>query len=117
MESSVFVGEAGLLRNLFDALPEAVADEVFEDLVATDKVRIVRITSNGQTTPEGEWYDQPEHEWVTVLRGAARILVEGQEEQGLGPGDTLFLAAHCRHRVTWTDPDQKTVWLAVHFAE
>ncbi|MCC5842928.1 MAG: cupin domain-containing protein [Verrucomicrobia bacterium] len=116
MKSSLDIGETGLPRNLFDSLPEAVADEVFETLIATDKVRIVRITSHGQSTPEGEWYDQPDHEWVTVLRGAARILVEGQGEHPLGPGDTLFLPAHCRHRVTWTDPEVKTVWLAVHFA-
>jgi hypothetical protein len=31
----------------------------------------------------------------------------------LGPGDALFLPAHCRHRVTWTDPSSPTIWLAL----
>jgi hypothetical protein len=25
------------------------------------------------------------------------------------------IPAHARHRVVRTDPDQKTVWLAIHF--
>ena len=29
-------------------------------------------------------------------------------------GDYLYLPAHARHRVSWTDPQQDTVWLAVH---
>jgi len=33
------------------------------------------------------------------------------------PGDHVFLPAHKRHRVTWTDPDRPTVWLAVHIGE
>ena len=36
------------------------------------------------------------------------------EPRHLGPGDWVDIPAHCRHRVEWTDPDQPTVWLAVH---
>jgi cupin 2 domain-containing protein len=32
----------------------------------------------------------------------------------MGPGDWLEIPARCRHRVAWTDPNQETVWLAVH---
>ena len=71
----------------------------------------------GQASPPGFWYDQPQDEWVIVLRGAAGLLVEGEPEQRLGPGDFVFLPARKRHRVTWTGPDEPTVWLAVHFGE
>jgi cupin 2 domain-containing protein len=33
----------------------------------------------------------------------------------MAPGDWLAIPAHDRHRVTWTDPGQDTVWLAVHY--
>ncbi len=30
------------------------------------------------------------------------------------PGDYVLIPARKRHRVEWTDPGQKTVWLALH---
>jgi cupin 2 domain-containing protein len=30
-------------------------------------------------------------------------------------GDYVFIPARKRHRVEWTEPQQPTVWLAVHF--
>lgn len=78
-----------------------------------------------QVSEEGFWYDQDEHEFVLVLQGAARLVLEtgGCGERGgadgaskvvdLKPGDWTFLPAHCRHRVASTDPDVATVWLAV----
>jgi cupin 2 domain-containing protein len=35
----------------------------------------------------------------------------------LSSGDHLLIAAGVRHKVAWTDPDQPTVWLAVHLAK
>jgi cupin 2 domain-containing protein len=32
----------------------------------------------------------------------------------LGPGDFVYIPAHQRHRVEWSDPQQATIWLAVH---
>ena len=100
--------------NLLANLPDASAEEVFETLAEWPGIRLERIVSNGQITPEGEWYDQEQDEWVMVLAGAARLLIEDEGEIALGPGDTVFLPAHKRHRVTWTDTDQPTVWLALH---
>jgi cupin 2 domain-containing protein len=78
-------------------------------------VRVERITSRGHATPPGEWYDQPQDEWVALLAGAARLLVEGEPAaRELRPGDWVLLPARLRHRVEWTDPDRDTVWLAVH---
>ena len=100
--------------NLLADLPDASAEEVFETLAEWPGIRLERIVSNGQITPEGEWYDQEQDEWVIVLAGAARLLIEDEGEMALGPGDSVFLPAHKRHRVTWTDTGQPTVWLALH---
>ena len=102
-------------RSLFSDLPATLAEEQIELWLTGPTVRLERILSFGQTTPEGEWYDQDAAEWVAVLQGGARLVIEGQDaEMELWPGDTLLLPAHCRHRVTWTDPSQVTVWLALH---
>jgi cupin 2 domain-containing protein len=104
--------------NFFSHLPVDCHAEVFETIVAAKKVRIERIVSCGQSTPDGEWYDQLHDEWVLLLAGSASIMLEdGQEPQKLLPGDYLLIPARCRHRVAWTDPLQKTIWLAVHFGE
>ena len=101
--------------NIYADLPSAVPDEVVESLVEAQNVRIERIVSNGQATPEGEWYDQERDEWVLLLSGSAGLLMEGEGgPRILKPGDYLMIPAHCRHRVAWTDPGERTVWLAVH---
>jgi len=79
-------------------------------------VRLERIVSTGHATPPGEWYDQDRDEWVVVLRGRARVRIEGEaEDRRLSVGDHLLLRAHVRHRVEWTDPTAPTVWLALHY--
>ncbi|MDG3006009.1 cupin domain-containing protein [Paludisphaera mucosa] len=106
------------MENLFSPLPGDLAGEFFEPLAGTRRTRVERIVSRGHASPEGFWYDQDEHEFVVVLRGAARLRFEGPEEVvAMGPGDHLTIAAHRRHRVDWTTPDEPTVWLAVFFAD
>lgn len=102
---------------LLDDLPSAEAGEVLDTLLARDGLRIERIVSHGQATPDDEWYDQDEDEWVIILKGEARLRLEDDAAaRDLGPGDFMFLPAHCRHRVDWTSPDEPTVWLAIHMA-
>jgi len=102
--------------NLLAGLPDASSGEKFETLLERNGVRMERIVSHGQATPDGEWYDQEGDEWVMVIAGRAGLLIEGESQpRVLGPGDHADLPAHCRHRVTWTDPDGPTVWLAVHW--
>ena len=103
--------------NLFDGLPDAQPDEAIDTLVAGGTFRLVRIVSTGQATPEGEWYDQYEDEWVVLLKGAAGLRFEDEAaERVLAPGDWVSIAAHRRHRVTWTAAGEATVWLALHSA-
>ena len=93
-----------------------VADrEIFELILAGERIRIERIVSSGQCTPEGTWYEQDEHEWVLLLQGAARLAYPDGKIVRLGPGDSLLLPAGRKHRVQWTEPETPTVWLAVFF--
>ena len=102
------------MPNIFTDLPAASAEEELTDLLARPGLRIERIVSTGQASPPGFWYDQAHDEWVILLRGAAGLAIEGEGEMRLVPGNYVFLPAHTRHRVTWTDADAPTVWLAVH---
>ena len=100
--------------NLFAELPTELPDELFTTLVAAGNVRIERIVSQGHASPVDFWYDQPQDEWVMVLKGAARLQFEDQSME-LKPGDYLTIAAHRKHRVEWTTSAEPTVWLAVHW--
>lgn len=101
--------------NLFDDIPAELPAELFQTLLEAGNVRIERIVSQGHASPAGFWYDQPQSEWVLVVSGAARLVIEGGEPVELRAGSYLNIPAHTRHRVEWTDPDQPTVWLAVHY--
>ena len=104
--------------NLFHDLPTSLPDELIETLLQTAHVRIERIVSTGQSSPEGFWYDQDVGEWVILLRGEATI--DFGNEIGmrrLYPGDYIFIPAHQKHRVVATSNKQPTVWLAVFVKE
>lgn len=102
--------------NLFAALPKSLPDELIENLVEEPGLRLERIISTGHVTPAGEWYDQDSDEWVVLLTGAAKLRLQAPEEVlAMVPGDFVKISAHRKHRVEWTDPDEPTVWLALHF--
>ncbi len=106
--------KSGLL-NIFHEIPGALSEELFQNLAECGNVRIERIVSDGQATPEGTWYDQSWDEWVILLSGSAGLFFEGDDQpRHLVPGDHILIPAGCRHRVEWTDQTQKTIWLAVH---
>lgn len=111
--SSEKVGEG--VTNIFDALPKR-PKEVVQTLIQAADVRIERIISHGHASPVDFWYDQPQHEWVIVLKGAARLQFEdGMVEMKVG--DFINIPAHKKHRVDWTTPDEPTVWLGVQYGE
>ncbi len=105
--------------NLFADIPENLPDELIETITESDNIRIERIVSHGHCSDDGFWYDQEQSEWVVVLSGRARLEFDSDGEHveffELGPGDHLNIPAHCRHRLAWTDPQTKTVWLAIHY--
>ena len=105
-------------QNIFTRLPKAAAKEMFTTLAKTKHIRIERIVSAGQTTPKGQWLSSQGSEWVIVLKGRGRLRFEnGRGAIFLKEGDFLFIPPARRHRVDWTDPRQKTVWLAVHASD
>ena len=96
-----------------DAYPSLEEPELFDTLAAgAGSIRVERIVSNGQVTPEGEWYDQDLDEWVVVLEGEARLHYMDGEEVGLKKGDSLFLPKRRKHRVVYTS--SPCIWLAIH---
>lgn len=102
--------------NVFADLPGPSPDEHHLALNDRGAVTIERIVSHGHASPPGFWYDQETHEWVMVLKGAARLLFEGDERPvEMKTGDSMEIPAHTKHRVEWTAPDEPTIWLAVHY--
>ena len=103
------------IRSLYADLQGVRSEEIVETLLETGNFKLERIVSTGQSTPEGQWYDQGRDEWVVLLSGGAGLSFEGEDEvKILRPGDYLFISAHRRHRVEWTDRRVPTVWLALH---
>jgi cupin 2 domain-containing protein len=87
------------------------AGERVETLLSLPGLTVEQILSG--SLPEPVSFDQDHDEWVLLLEGRARLLVDG-EEVDLGAGDWLFLPARCVHTLLETEPG--TSWLAVHLA-
>lgn len=103
------------MKNIFENLPSDLYSEKFVDLVKSKNVRIERIISFGQTSPESGWYDQNESEWVIVLEGFGTIQFEDGSEITLKKGDFINIPAHKKHKVSKTDKNNVTIWLAVFY--
>ena len=106
------------MNNLFTNIPTDLPEELVDVLAENKHVCIERIVSTGHASPDGFWYDQEENEWVVVLKGEAKLLFEDNDEpMHLRSGDYVNIAAHRKHRVEWTTPDEPTMWLAVFYKE
>ena len=106
------------MDSIFAGLPRSTAtDEQFSELLKRPGLRIERIVSTGQSSPEGFWYDQPEGEWVLLIQGAARLrFADEAKPRQLKAGDFVDIAPHRRHRIDWTTTEQPTIWLAIHYS-
>ena len=102
------------VENLLTGLPAARRAEAFTELLARPGVRIERIVSRGQATPEDAPMVQDQDEWVLLLEGAAGLRIEDSDEVTLQAGDHVWIARRQKHWVTWTAKDRPSVWLAVH---
>ena len=103
--------------NLFSSPCPLPGDEHTTLLLQGESWRLERIHSCLASSPEGFWYDQPEQEWVLLLRGSARLQFEDEQQpRDLCVGDSLLINPHRRHRLLATDPAPGTVWLALFSA-
>jgi cupin 2 domain-containing protein len=101
---------------LLEPIPADLPHEITDVLVRSRDVKIERIVSKGHCSPAGFWYDEPQNEWVLLVKGEARIRFEqGDVIVRLTPGCYLNISAHEKHRVEWTADDQETIWLAVFY--
>ena len=114
-EAKGYAGDNCGMNKLFDDIPADLGEEFFETLASSEHVQIERIVSKGHVSPGEGWYDQERHEFVVLMRGAARLEFEDGSVSELAPGDWLNIPAHQKHRVAWTDKSTETVWLAVHY--
>jgi len=104
------------VNNLFADIPENLKDELIETVLQASSFRVERIVSRGHCSPDGFWYDQDEDEWIILLKGGAVVRFEDQSENVImNPGDYINIEKHRRHLVEWTDPEQETIWLAIHY--
>ena len=103
------------MRNVFKDLPQDQDREVFTEMLRTDQLRVERIVSSGQSSPEQGWYDQAENEWVLVLSGSATLEIDKKGAVHMTAGDYLHIPAHHKHRVTHTSTDEVTIWLAIFY--
>jgi len=101
-------------QSIFDVPAEKLNEEKFEKIFSTKNFLVERIISDGQSSPDNFWYDQPENELVFLLSGNAVIEFENEFIE-LNPGEYLLIPSHRKHRVVSTSKNQKTIWLAIHF--
>ena len=103
-------------ENLFANIPVSAPQELCENLLNQPGIRIERILSFGQASPQDFWYEQETAEWVVLLQGAARLWFDGQENPNeMLPGDFVNIPARVKHRVEWTSAHPPAVWLAIHY--
>jgi cupin 2 domain-containing protein len=100
--------------NIFASIPTNLKEELFEDIISKDGLKIERIVSYGHTT-EFDWYEQEKDEWVILLKGEAVLTFEDGDDVKLKAGDYLNIPALKKHKVSWTLPNEESVWLAVHY--
>jgi cupin 2 domain-containing protein len=100
------------VENIFARFSDLPGQEQFLTLFENEAVKIERIVSQSAGSPAGFWYDQPQDEWVIVLRGDAALEFESGELFEMRVGDCLAIPGGVKHRVKRTGPE--TIWLAVH---
>ncbi len=100
--------------NIFEEIIVDKNEEKFFEIFKNEKIKIEKIVSNGQTSPDNFWYEQEENEFVLVLEGFAIVQFEDFEVE-LEKGDCLNIKAMQKHRVKFTSQTEPTIWFAVFY--
>ena len=100
--------------NIFEQIIVDKNEEKFFEIFKNETIKVEKIVSNGQTSPENFWYEQEKSEFVLLLEGFAILEFENREVE-LKKGDCLNIQAYEKHRVKFTRLDEPTVWFAVFY--
>ncbi len=101
-------------KNIYNSSVLNKQEEVIEEILSTKSFRLEKISSFGHRTPDNEWYDQDNDEWVLLLKGRATILFQIQNKTvNLKEGDYFLIKKHIKHRVEYVSED--ALWLCIHF--
>ncbi|MFZ9659322.1 MAG: cupin domain-containing protein [Arcobacteraceae bacterium] len=92
-------------------LKQTASKETFEQIINNSKIKIEKIISYGDITPEDFWYDQDQDEFVMIIEGFAIIKYEDGTIFELHQDDNLYIPAHQKHKVIYTK--NRTIWLAM----
>ncbi len=100
--------------NIFTQIPSELKDELFEDIISSNSIKIERIISDGHTSPKKGWYKSSQNEWVIVLQGKAILELEKKSIE-LNVGDYFNIEADTKHKVSYTSKSEKTIWLTIYY--
>ena len=100
--------------NVFEELPIDKSEERFFEIFKNETIKIEKIVSNGQTSPDNFWYEQEKNEFVLLLEGFAILEFEDKEKKKK-KGDCINIKAFEKHRVKFTSLDESTIWFAVFY--
>ena len=100
--------------NIFEEIIVDKSEEKFFEIFKNEKIKIEKIVSNGQCSPDNFWYEQEENEFVLLLEGFAIVEFEDSEME-LKKGDCLNIKAMQKHRVKFTSQTEPTIWFAVFY--
>jgi cupin 2 domain-containing protein len=100
--------------NIFEQIVVDKSEEQFFEIFKNETIKIEKIVSNGQKSPENFWYEQEQSEFILLLDGSAILEFEDKEIE-LKKGDCLNIKALEKHRVKFTSIDEPTIWFAVFY--
>ena len=100
--------------NIFKEIPIDKSEEKFFEIFKNENIKIEKIVSNGQKSPDHFWYEQEKSEYILLLSGYAILEFEAFEIE-LFKGDCLNIEASKKHRVKFTSLDEPTIWFAVFY--
>ena len=100
--------------NILDKIIVDKEEENFFEIFKNETIKIEKIVSNGQKSPENFWYEQEKSEFILLLEGFAILEFENREVE-LKKGDCINIKAKQKHRVKFTSLDEPTIWFAVFY--
>ena len=100
--------------NIFEKIIVDKTEEFFFEIFKNETIKIEKIVSNGQISPDNFWYEQEKSEFILLLEGFAILEFEDRVVE-LKKGDCLNIKVMQKHRVKFTSLDEPTIWFAVFY--